>query len=323
MSKQGRSPHFNDMCQGLGNIVSIASEGQRQWSQKVEGVQVDESSITSISVLFSYIRVLLTISHYTFHHLKPHTLHGTLALNILKSVDTNLLAHSAGESLVGNPLGGVSWGSLFHHTINLLEGKTLGLWHEEVSVDESAGTKTSPYEEDAGFEVSVLLADHVGGDDGNDGVPEPVGGGGETNTTGSDGEREDLADDDPCSWTPGGGEEEDEDGDEGNLSVDSASVVGTRKWVATIWVGNFVGVVKADGDTNNGDEELADQHAKSTPEKDETTSKSFDCVERDRSRADIDQCEDQRDQETVFDGAGGLQEGSGVVEDEVDTSPVV
>lgn len=37
-------------------------------------------------------------------------------------------------------------------------------------------------------------------------VPEPVRGGGQTNTTRSDWEREDLADDNPSSWTPGGGE---------------------------------------------------------------------------------------------------------------------
>lgn len=47
-----------------------------------------------------------------------------------------------------NPLGGVSWSGLLHHAVNLLKGKTLGLWNQEVSVDEGDGAKTSPDEED-------------------------------------------------------------------------------------------------------------------------------------------------------------------------------
>jgi hypothetical protein len=46
-----------------------------------------------------------------------------------------------------------------------------------------------------------ILTNHVWGDDCDDAVPEPVGGGREGNTTGSDGEREDFADENPgtCS----------------------------------------------------------------------------------------------------------------------------
>ncbi len=51
-------------------------------------------------------------------------------------------------------------------------------------------------------------------------VPEPVGGSGETDATGADGEWKDLADNDPCGWTPGGSEEEDVDADEGDHGGD-------------------------------------------------------------------------------------------------------
>ena len=58
------------------------------------------------------------------------------------------------------------------------------------------------------------------------GVPQPVGGGRETDTAGPDRERKDLANNDPGTRAPGGGEEEDEDSDEGNLGVDGGNVVG-------------------------------------------------------------------------------------------------
>lgn len=47
-------------------------------------------------------------------------------------------------------------------------------------------------------------------------VPQPVGGGRQSHTARTDGEREDLADEHPRAWTPGGGEEEDVDTDEGD-----------------------------------------------------------------------------------------------------------
>ena len=58
-------------------------------------------------------------------------------------------------------------------------------------------------EEHLGAEVALVLSSHVRSDDSNDGVPEPVRGGGEGNATGTDGEREDLANDDPSTRTPG------------------------------------------------------------------------------------------------------------------------
>merc|ERR1712137_617170 len=192
--------------------------------------------------------------------------------------------------------------ALDHGRATLLEG----------ALDESDGAETSPDEEDGRLEVTLVGTDHVGGDDGDDGVPEPVGGGGEGNTTRADGEREDLTDEDPGTRTPCGGEEEDEDGDERNLGVDGRDVVGTGGAV-----GEGGGVVESLSDTDDGNQELADQHTESTEEEECTATELLHSVEGKRGGADVDEGEDERDQEGVGDGASRLQEGSGVVEEAV------
>jgi hypothetical protein len=251
-----------------------------------------------------------------------HLEDGALALDVLGDVRAELgavlHAHLGGVGAVRLPLGRGAGSGLLHHLVDLLEGETLGLRDEEPGVHEGARAQASPDEEDRRLEVALVGADHVRGDDGDDGVPEPVGGGGESNTTGADGERENLADDDPGTGTPSAGEEEDEDGDERNLGVDSRDVN-----CALVTISVDVSLVEADSDTNDGDKELADQHAKGTPDEERTTSESLNGVERDGSRADVDEGEDQGDQEGVADGTGRGEERSRVVEDEVDTSPLL
>lgn len=82
-------------------------------------------------------------------------------------------------------------------------------------------------------------------------------------------------------------------------------------------------MVEADGDTNDSNEELADEHTKSTNKKNGSTTESLNSPERQGSGADVDEGEDERDEEDVVDGTGGLEEGSRVVEDEVDTGPLL
>lgn len=84
-----------------------------------------------------------------------------------------------------------------------------------------------------------------------------------------------------------------------------------------------MGVVETDRNTDDGDQELADKHAQSTDDKDRATAELLDSPERDGGGAHVDQREDQRDKESVADGTGGLEEGRRVVEDEVDTSPLL
>jgi len=107
--------------------------------------------------------------------------------------------HIGSEGAVWNPLGGCAGSSLLQHAVNLLEGQTLGLRDEKVGVDEASCAEGTPEEEDTGFEISFALtiSDQVWGDDSDDAVPEPVGSSGKTDTTGSDGEREDFTDEDP------------------------------------------------------------------------------------------------------------------------------
>jgi hypothetical protein len=82
-----------------------------------------------------------------------------------------------------------------------------------------------------------------------------------------------------------------------------------------------VSVIEADGDTDDGNEELADEHTKSAVDQERAATEFLDCVEGDWGAAHVDEGEDERDQEGVLDSASRLKEWSGVVEDEVNTSP--
>jgi hypothetical protein len=108
--------------------------------------------------------------------------------------------------------------------------------------------------------------------------------------------------------TPGSCEKEDVDANEGDLRGNSSVVV------LTLTTGSNT------NDTNN---ELADQHAESSPDEDGTTSVTLNDVERDRSRADIDQSGDETDEEGVRNRAQSLEESGTKVENEVDTSPLL
>jgi hypothetical protein len=89
---------------------------------------------------------------------------------VLSSRDNSLLGetHISSEGAVWDPLGGVAWVGLFEHAVDLLQGKTLGLWDQEVGVDEADKAERSPNEEDLGSEVGLVLVHHVWSDDGND-----------------------------------------------------------------------------------------------------------------------------------------------------------
>ena len=87
-------------------------------------------------------------------------------------------------------------------------------------------------------------------------VPEPIGGSGESDATGTHGQREDFTDDDPRTRTPCGGEEEDVDTDESDHGLDG------------------IGILAVDG-SSNGDNELADDHTQSTPDEEGTTTEAL------------------------------------------------
>ena len=68
-------------------------------------------------------------------------------------------------------------------------------------------------------------------------------------------------------------------------------------------------MVETDGNTDDGDEELADQHTSGSNDEKRTTTESFNSPEGERSGSDVDGGEDHGDGEWVADGAGGLEEG--------------
>jgi len=125
-------------------------------------------------------------------------------------------AHLGREGRVRNPASGVSGGNFFHHLIDLFEGKTFGLGYEEVGKGYGDDAQGAPHEEDLRSEIRVLLVNEIGSDDCDDAVPEPVGGGRETDSARSNWEREDLADDNPCAWSPGTGKHRDVETDKSN-----------------------------------------------------------------------------------------------------------
>jgi hypothetical protein len=95
-----------------------------------------------------------------------------LDIAVLNSLHDALLllghTHIGGESGVWNPLAGIASVGLLKHAVDLLEGETLRFWDEEVGVDEAGSAEGAPDEEDLGAEVTLVRADHVWGDDGDD-----------------------------------------------------------------------------------------------------------------------------------------------------------
>lgn len=178
---------------------------------------------------------------------------------------------------------------------------------------EGQNAEAAPHEEDVGAELGgvVLVGDKVGCDDGDDAVPKPVGGGGETDTAGADGKGEDLADDDPGSGAPGGSEGRDVQADEGNHSPGSVGVGGVIRSIA------------AGGSTDDTNDKLHDDHETGTPDKNGTATNLLNHDEGEGSAQHIDEGGDHGDKERVVDGAELLEEDGTEVEDEVDTGELL
>jgi len=288
-----------------------------------------ECSITRhvppIPSMFSpeYTRILLSTIHQSLFSYHKQTGLNTIGRNGVGRQNIRRgLVHGAGKSSGGLPLGRCSRCCLFHHLVDLLERQALGLGHKEVSVNKRAGAETTPYEKDRRLHVAFVLSYHVRRDDGNNGVPEPVGSSREANATGTNGQREDLADDDPGAGAPGRGKPKDVNGNEGNLGVDGGSVVGKRS-ILVICGGSGVCFVESDRNADNGDDELAEEHASSAPKEDGAAAKSLHSPERQRCRQDVDEGEDERHEERVLDSTRRLKEGRRVIENEIDTGPLL
>jgi len=232
----------------------------------------------------------------------------SLALDILHNgrVECSLVCktHFLGKGGSRNPLGGGSGCGLLHHSVHLLEGKTLGFVDEEIGIEEAQDAERSPDEEYAGAEVALVGSNHVGCDNSDDAVPEPVRSSSKADTTRTDREGEDFANDNPSTRAPGSSKEENVNADERNHSAHGF-------------------MIRSIGDTNDGNYELAHEHAASSPDEQWTTSNSLDGPERNGRGADIDESRDKTDKERVGDGPELLEESSAKVENEVDASPLL
>lgn len=201
---------------------------------------------------------------------------------------------------------GVDRGGVLVQNVDGLEGESLGLGNAEVGEDEAADASGSPDEEHLDTEVSVASTgvDEVGSGITNTEVPEPVGGGGHGHSLGTDVEREDLAGDDPGNWSPSSSEEGDVDADEGDQDLLSGQV-GVR-----------------DGNTDDGDDVLAEEHTSGTDEEERTTTSTVNEPDTRNGHADVDDVGGNGDQERIR-NTRALEEGRAVVEDEVDTGELL
>jgi len=213
--------------------------------------------------------------------------------------------HLRGEGAVWHPFSTSHWSGLLQHSVDLLQGKTLGLRDEEVCVEEAHDAERSPEEENLWSEVDAAAScgSDVWGNNCDDAIPQPVGRGGKGNTAGSDWQREDFTNDNPGSWSPSGGEEEDVDADERDH--------GGNGWLTGV------------GNTNDANNKLANNHTESTPDHDRSSAKLLDNEEGDWGRAHINQGGDQTDQERVVDSVELGEEGGSEIENEVDTGPLL
>ena len=117
-----------------------------------------------------------------------------------------------------DPLGALPWLDVENvHGIGLLETTTLTLTDEEISDD---GTSQAA----GGEDVSVLVVDGAGNvwcEEGDEEIPDPVRGGGETHSGGSVASRVDFSSNAPDDWPPSGGVPEDEEcGEDDHGSAD-------------------------------------------------------------------------------------------------------
>ena len=65
-------------------------------------------------------------------------------------------------------------------------------------------------------------------------------------------------------------------------------------------------LVEANSDTDNGDNELADEHSEGTVDEEGSSSELLDGVEGDRGGAHVDNREDHGDEKRVIDSATGI-----------------
>lgn len=184
-------------------------------------------------------------------------------------------------------------------SVDLLNGESTSLGDDEEHEDTGHGDETSPDECDLG---SNLLLDD-GGDEGDDGVHTPVGGGGDGGQLGGETSGEDFGGDDPCDRTPSGSETGDEDTGESDQSL-------TRLRVPRL------------GGRDGTNDDLSGEHDDGSEDKDVSTTGSVDGEDTREGHDDVDGGQDDDEDVRVVNTSIASEDGT-VREVEVDTGDLL
>ena len=158
---------------------------------------------------------------------------------------------------------------LLHHPIYLLQAQPLGLGDAKVGEQQTQTTRAAPDEEDLRLQIALILVHHVGSNDTDNAVPEPITRRRERHALGADWQGEQLADDDPCGRAPGRGERENVDADEGDEDFACRARAGG-------------------GGADYADDEFADEHQQCAVDEKGAAAEALDGVKGEGRGADID-----------------------------------
>lgn len=111
-------------------------------------------------------------------------------------------SHSLGERIARLPFCACPGRTLLQHPINLLKAESFCLRNEKKDEDKTEEERTAPNKEHIDSKVALILVNYIRRYDGNDTVPKPVGGSGESDALRTDRERVDFTDHYPRCRAP-------------------------------------------------------------------------------------------------------------------------
>ncbi len=198
------------------------------------------------------------------------TLHRLLHL-LRRSINTDPLlrqAHLTRKRSLRLPLTAIPRRTLLQHPIHLLKRQPLHLRHEEIRKRDTNAAQRAPQEKHlrAQIRITFARADKVRSDDANNTVPEPVRRRRQPHAASADWQGEDFAHDDPGDGAPGHSEHGDVDADEGDHGGGGGVVV-------------LAG--SADGDADDANDVLGDDHAHTAEDEELAAAEALDHPEGD------------------------------------------
>jgi len=208
------------------------------------------------------------------------------------------------DALRGFPAGGLPGLDVQDvHSVNLLKGTALGLVDEEE--DDEDGSETAAGEDVTVTEVNGAVDE--GSEEGDEEVPGPVGGGGNSHAGSTVTEGVHLTTDGPDNGTPGSGKTDNEEAGEDNHS-------NTGRVRRGVGVQNLV--------TNGSPDHEANEHPGGTDHKTVAASIVLNNVQARQGHTEVDSAKDNLGNERVAQ-TDTLEDASSVVEDEVGTGQLL